>query len=329
MNNQVRVHFWGTRGSLPTSLDRAAVAAKVRAALRDVRDRETVLGDDAAIEAIVAGLPFTIGGTFGGNTSCVQIDNASAEWTICDAGSGLRAFGDAVLEQHREPQTYNLFLSHVHWDHIMGFPFFRPAYVPGNVIRIHGCHAEMREAFMRQHGAPSFPVDFGQLGATIEFVTLEPHRSYTIGGFDVRALPQHHPGTSFAYRFATGGASVIYATDSEHAFHSAADAAPFIAFFRDADVAIVDAMYSLGEALYAKQDWGHSSNVAAVELAQKAGVRHLVLFHHDPANDDRAIERLLRDARRFEEITRQGTGLAVSAAYDGLELEVPVQVPDS
>ena len=319
----VRVHFWGTRGSLPSPLGGAAVTAKVRAALRDVRDRGIALGDDAAIDGVIATLPFAVRETFGGNTSCVQLDAGNAEWTVCDAGSGLRAFGDHVMARHAEPQTYNLFLSHLHWDHIMGFPFFRPAYAPGNLIRIHGCHPDLREAFTRQHGAPSFPVAFDQLGATIEFVTLEPQRTYAIGGFEVRAIPQRHPGGSFAYRFSGAAAVVIFATDCELAFHSIDDATPFIDLFRDADVAIVDAMYSLGEALYAKQDWGHSSNVAAVELAQSARVRHLVLFHHDPANDDRAVDRLLHDAQHFEEITRQGTGLRVSAAYDGMQLAVP------
>ncbi len=323
MRRNVRVRFWGTRGSLPAPLDGAEVARKIGAALRAVRDGAIALGDDASIDAVVAGLPFTTRSTFGGNTSCVQLDAGHPEWTVCDAGSGLRAFGDEVLAHHREPQTYNLFLSHVHWDHIMGFPFFRPAYVPGNRIRIHGCHEGLAEAFMRQHGPPSFPIEFGQLGATIEFVRLEPDRSYRIGGFDIVAIPQHHPGGSYAYRFAAAGAAIVFATDAEYAFHSIDDAAPFIAHFRDADLAIVDAMYTLGEALYAKQDWGHSSNVAAVELAQAAQVRHLVLFHHDPANHDGAIERLLRDARRFEEITRGGTGLTVSAAYDGYELVVP------
>jgi phosphoribosyl 1,2-cyclic phosphodiesterase len=319
----MHVHFWGTRGSLPSPIDASAIAAKIRRVLRTVRDDRIALGDDSSIDAFVAALPLTEAGTFGGNTSCVHVSGGSNEWTVCDAGSGLRPFGDHVLAHHAGPQTYNLFLSHVHWDHIMGFPFFRPAYVPGNVIRIHGCHPDLQAALVRQHGAPSFPIEFDQLAATIEFVTLEPGRTYDIGGFAVTAMAQHHPGVSYAYKFATPEASVIYATDSEHAFHSAEDAAPFIAFFRDADLAIVDAMYSLGEALYAKQDWGHSSNVAAVELAQAAHVRHLVLFHHDPANDDRAIDRLLFDARRFEEITRAGTGLIVSAAYDGLDLVVP------
>ncbi len=319
----VRVHFWGTRGSLPAALDAGTVEAKIRAAVRLLRDRQPRLGDDAAIAAAVAALPFAARASFGGNTSCVQLDAGAEEMTICDAGSGLRAFAEHLAATRPGPHVFNLFVSHVHWDHIMGFPFFRPAYVPGNVIRIHGCHPDLREAFVRQHGSPSFPVDFADLQATIEFVTLETDRTYRIGGFDVSASAQHHPGRSFAYRFAGPGGTVVYATDCEHAFRSAEAAAPVIAFYRDADVAIVDAMYSLGESVTVKEDWGHSSNIDAVELAQAAHVRHLVLFHHDPANDDRAIQRALDDARRFEEITRDGMSLRISAAYDGMELVVP------
>jgi phosphoribosyl 1,2-cyclic phosphodiesterase len=319
----VGIHFWGTRGSIPAPLDAAAVRTKLLAAVTAIRDRGQDLGDEAALTDAIDRLPLSVGGTYGGNTSCVQLDAGDAEWTVCDAGSGLRAFGDAALARSTAPQTYNLFLSHLHWDHIMGFPFFRPAYIPGNVIRIHGCHADLREAFERQHGGPSFPVDFADLGATIEFVTLEAGPTYRIGGFDVRAIAQHHPGRSFAFRFAGPGGVVVYATDSEFTFRSIDDAAPYIEFFRDADVAIVDAMYSFGESLLAKADWGHSSNIVAVELAHAARVRHLVLFHHDPANDDAAIDRLLRDAHRFEEITRDGAGLVVSAAYDGMEIVLP------
>ncbi len=319
----VRIHFWGTRGSLPAALDAHAVATKVRTALAFARERGIAPGD-AALDAFVADLPFDVRGTYGGNTSCVQLDTGHRELTICDAGSGLRVFGDAALRRFgNAPQTYNLFLSHVHWDHIMGFPFFRPAYIAGNVIRIHACDPDARVALERQAGPPSFPVAFSQLAATIEFVTLEPERTYEIGGFSVRATQQHHPGRSYGYRFSTADATVVYATDSEHAFSSTDEEAPFVALFRDADVLIFDAMYSLGESVSAKEDWGHSSNIVGVELAQRANVRHVVLFHHDPANSDRAIERYVDDTRRFEEITRRGPGIRISAAYDGREIMVP------
>src|SRR5262249_25393294 len=157
-------------------------------------------------------------------------------------------------------------------DHIQGLPFFVPAYVPGNVIRIHGCHAAMREAFQRQQSPPCFPVDFQSLGATIEFVELEPGATRDVGGLSVQSLAQHHGGESYGYRFSQAGKTVVYSTDSEHKFEFLDDRYPFVEFFHDADVLIFDAMYSLADQVSVKEDWGHSSNLIAVELALAAGV---------------------------------------------------------
>jgi ribonuclease BN (tRNA processing enzyme) len=131
---------------------------------------------------------------------------------------------------------------------------------------------------------------------------------------------QLHGGDSYGYRFEAGGRSVIYSTDSEHKLEDAAETHDFVAFFRDADLVIFDSMYSLAEAVSVKEDWGHSSNMVGVELCQLADVKHLVLFHHEPAHDDATIDRVLSETRRFEELTRDGAPLVVSSAYDGLEI---------
>jgi phosphoribosyl 1,2-cyclic phosphodiesterase len=318
----MRITFWGTRGSLPTPLAARDVQAKIRSALLLARSHH--FSDEHAVDAFIEHeLPFDVKGTFGGNTSCVQLDAGGAEYVLCDAGSGLRVFGNAVLERHGyAPQTYNIFMSHLHWDHIMGFPFFTPAYVKGNVIRFYGCHPDIRAALERQHGAPSFPVPFAMLGATLEFITLEPGVPATVGGLTVTAAKQQHGGDSYGFRFEREGKTVVYATDSEHRFAAREDERPFLDLFADADVLIFDAMYSLGDAVSMKEDWGHSSNVIGVELAQRAGAKHLVLYHHEPIYDDAMIERVMSDAQRYQEITSDGARLDISSAYDGLEIVV-------
>ena len=269
-------------------------------------------------------MPFSVSGCYGGNTSCVEIAAETDAHFLCDAGSGLREFGAHILEKHgpAKPQRYNLFMSHLHWDHIMGFPFFVPAFIPGNVIRIYGCHEDMRGAFHRQQSAPCFPVDLNALGATIEFVELAPRRDYDIDGVSVRAILQNHADDSYGYRFTRGETTVVYSTDNEHKFETLDPSYPFVRFYEGADLLIFDAMYSLAHAISIKEDWGHSSNMVAVELAQMAGVKHLVLFHHEPIHDDAMIEQILRETRRYAEITEPGTALTVSAAYDGLEIVV-------
>lgn len=302
---------------------------------RDLRDRlaqALVLAHDAQLDSIEKACAFieerldpSFSRTFGGHSACVEFvpPGAGDQYFVCDMGSGARAFG-AHVEARRagRPATVNVFMSHVHWDHLMGFPFFGPAYAPENRIRMHGCHAELEQAFRLQQEPPCFPVPFSQLAAKIEFVTLTPHTPHLVGGVRVTPALQLHSGDSYGYRFESSGRSLVYTTDSEHKLDDKQDTERMVAFFREADLVVFDAMYSLAEAISVKADWGHSSNVVGVELCQMARAKRLALFHHEPANDDRAIERIERETRRLEELTRAGHALEVFAAYDGLEVDL-------
>ena len=314
------VRFWGTRGSLPVALTAAALRGRLVAAVRGARG--LALASERAVEDYVDGLDFALAGTFGGHTSCVQIETGDADYVLCDLGSGVRPFGEAAIARHgpRTPQTYHVFMSHVHWDHIMGLPFFAPAYIPGNRVRIYGGHVDLEAALRRQMDPPSFPVDFDTMRADIEFVHLPPGIRHEVAGMTVTTLRQRHAGDSYGYRFERGGRTVVYTTDSEHKLTEAAETRSFVDFFRDADLVVFDAMYSLAEATTVKADWGHSSNVVGVELCQLAGVAHLCLFHHEPAADDAQIAAVLADTRRLEEITRSGRPMRISSAYDGMEI---------
>jgi phosphoribosyl 1,2-cyclic phosphodiesterase len=317
------IRFWGTRGSLPSPLGTAGLRRKLVRALRGAQGRR--LDTEEAVERYVTQeLDFATSHTFGGNTACVQLDAGSPEHVLCDLGSGARELGLAAMARHRPgvAQVFHVFLSHLHWDHIQGFPFFVPAYIAGTRIRIHGCHDALEAGLRRQHGGPSFPVDFAQLPSTIEFVRLVPGETYEIAGFRVTAKRQFHSGDSYAYRFERDGKAVVYSTDSEHKLDDPASARAFADFFRDADLVIFDAMYSLADAFSIKEDWGHSSNIVGVELCQMAGVRHLCLFHHEPAYDDDKLTAIWRESERLGELTRGERPLRITAAYDGLELEI-------
>jgi phosphoribosyl 1,2-cyclic phosphodiesterase len=317
------IRFWGSRGSIPSPLNYLQVRAKVREALLAARGHR--LDTPEAVDAFILNeLPFSVSSTYGGNSSCVQIETGGEEYVLCDVGSGVREFGNALIAKNgpAKKSRFNIFLSHTHWDHIMGFPFFTPSYIPGNVIRIHGCHSAMRDVFIRQQSDPCFPVDFRSLGATIEFVELEPDRIYEIDGLSVKAIRQNHPSDSYGFRFSKDNKSVVYSTDSEHKFDVLTETYPFVEFFRDADVLIFDAQYSLADQISVKEDWGHSSNMIAVELAQLAHVKHLVMYHHEPMSDDKMIERVLGETRRYAEINELRQKLRVTSAYDGLEIVI-------
>ncbi len=316
------VRFWGTRGSIPVAMTSAEVKRKLVTALVAAAGR----GLDTAGKArafVERELDFATSHTFGGNSSCVQIDAGGDDYVLCDLGSGARVFGNTVLAT-RGPSghRFHVFMSHPHWDHIMGFPFFMPAYLPGNHVRIYGCHDALEEAFRRQNAAPSFPVDFSRMDARIEFVRLAPDRDHDIAGMRVRAKKQHHGGDSYGYRIEKQGKVVVYSTDSEHKQDDAAEMRAFVEFFRGADLVIFDAQYSLADAISIKEDWGHSSNVVGVEMCQLARARRLCLYHHEPIFDDERIATLLAETRRLEEITRGDHRVEVLAAYDGLEIEL-------
>ncbi len=319
----MRVRFWGTRGSIPVALTSADIRHKIEQALALAVARG-VDSPGKLRNFIDHDLGFCISRTYGGHSPCVELETGRTEYLVCDMGSGARAFGNSIMSRRDSGPTpvINVIMSHVHWDHIMGFPFFAPAYVPGARVRIHGCHDVLEQAFRLQQSAPFFPVDFSRLAADIEFVQLRAGASYDIAGFRVTPKLQRHTGDSYGYRFERDGKIVVYSTDSEHKLEDPADTRGFVDFFRNADLVIFDAMYSLLDAVSVKEDWGHSSNIVGVEMAQMASVKHLCMFHHEPAFDDDRIESLLNETIRFEKLTRTEQPLKITAAYDGMEIEL-------
>jgi phosphoribosyl 1,2-cyclic phosphodiesterase len=318
-----QVIFWGTRGSLPVALSRNDVREKVLAALTAANGK--TFKTRSALGEFVDSLPFSVAGTFGGNSACVEIVHTGPEHFICDMGSGARPLGQAKIARYGapNPQTYHIFISHLHWDHLMGFPYFAPMYIPGNRIVIHGCHKQLEEAFRMQMRSPSFPVDYSQAGAQIEFDLMTPNKAHFIAGINVIPKLQLHLGDSYGYRFESTNRTVVYSTDSEHKLEDLPARQACVDFFAKADLVIFDAMYSLAEAVSVKADWGHSSNVVAVELCQAAQAKRVALFHHEPMHDDRQLSRLLKETQRLEQITR-GTHqpLEVISAYDDLIIEL-------
>jgi phosphoribosyl 1,2-cyclic phosphodiesterase len=320
----MRVRFWGTRGSLPVAQKAGAIQAKIARAL--VAAGGHVFADEAeAAEFAAANLDFATYGAYGGATSCVEIEGADDAYFVCDMGSGLREFGIDAFRRCAagHPRTFHIFLSHLHWDHIMGFPFFGPAFDPGATIVVHAGHADAEEALRRQQEEISFPVPFDWLKANITFETHGLGEPFEVAGVTVTLIRQHHSHDSYGFHFARDGRAVIYSTDSEHKLDNMESEAAFEAFFAGADLVICDTMYSLGDSVSLKQDWGHSSNIVAVDLCHAAGAKRLALFHHEPTYADEDIQRMHAETVRYEELVRADRPeLEVICAYDGLEVEV-------
>ncbi len=318
------VRFWGTRGSLPVAQRADAILTRIARALVIARGRQFASEAEAA-EFARTDIEFATYGTYGGATSCVEIEADEDAFVVCDMGSGLREFGVSAqrrcAEGHR--RLYHFFLSHLHWDHIMGFPFFRPAYGSGARIIIHTGHWDAEEALHRQQADISFPVPFDALKADIEFIVHTPGQTFEAAGLQVSLIHQRHRRGSFGYRFERQGKVVVYSTDAEHRPDDMEAEDVFQDFFAGADLVICDTMYSLGATVSLKQDKGHSSNVVAVDLCHAAKARRLALFHHEPSHSDEDIQQMFYETVRYEKIVRRrARNSRWSARYDGLEVEV-------
>lgn len=307
----MKVRFWGTRGSLPAPLTGEAVARKLNVAAERLAAGESV-----------DSLPFHLRATYGGNTSCLQVDGGGGR-LVLDAGTGLRDYGHWLLQQGQAaPREHHILLSHTHWDHIMGLPFFFPMYTAGHRVTLYGCHPGLEERVAVQWQPSHFPVRFERLEGHVGFVQLRHGEPVDIAGMTVTAHAQRHPGASYAYKLDHGGRTVVYSTDSEQKGMHDHRTQSFIAFCRDADLLVFDAMYSFVEACTDKEDWGHSSNVTGIEIAKRAAVKHLLLFHHDPALDDQRLDEIVVESQRYASHYRPDVPLTVGAAYDGLEATV-------
>jgi phosphoribosyl 1,2-cyclic phosphodiesterase len=318
------VRFWGTRGSLPVAQRAEAVGGKIARALMAANGRR--FADEAeARDFAEAELDFATRGAYGGATSCVEIEGADDAFVVCDMGSGLREFGIDAFRRMAggHPRVFHIFLSHLHWDHIMGFPFFGPAFDPGSTIIVHSGHADAETALRRQQEEISFPVPFDWLRAKFEFVVHPVGETIEVAGLKVTLIRQHHSHDSYGFHFERDGRSVIYSTDSEHKLDNMNSEAAFESFFAGADLVICDTMYSLGDTVSLKQDWGHSSNIVAIDLCHAAGAKSLALFHHEPTYSDGDIQRMHQESVRYEELVRADRPpLEVICAYDGLEVAI-------
>ncbi len=304
----LRVHFWGTRGSIPSP------------------GRDTV--------------------RYGGNTPCLELRTPEGWLIVLDAGTGIRELGRSLMNgANGAPIRGDIFLTHAHWDHIQGLPFFAPIFHPGNQFTIWGSKA-MESSIGRvvrdQMSPVVFPVTFEELAASIEFRELAEGQS-TPGNYDVSVMPVQHPGGALAFRFASHAAAangssphngaaapkgtgrgLVYISDNELRAPGPSPAGStwrrdLVRFVHGARVLVHDAMFTAEEYAH-HHGWGHSTYEDAVELALESEVETLVLFHHKPERTDDEVDRRTNECRMMA--ARRGGALRIVAAAEGLTLDV-------
>ncbi len=306
----MKIRFWGVRGSIPTP------------------------GPDTVY--------------YGGDTTCIEV-RAGKELIIVDAGSGIRRLGLHLLEESRgAPINAHLLITHTHWDHIQGFPFFTPAYIPGNSFRIYGSNnskKKLKEIFAGQMEHEYFPVALDQMAATLQYIQISEER-FQIGDVQIETMFMNHPGIVLGYRIEHEGSVLVFTADLEpykHLLSSVEQAyrvngkkislevlgeEKFIAllenklvtFLEGADLLIFDAAYTYEVYKAGKQKWGHSYPEYAVEVAAKGRVKCLALTHHDPLETDKDVDAKIEHTRKL--IQNVGTEIECFGAQVGLEMSI-------
>jgi len=299
-NQPIRVKFWGVRGSLPT--------------------------------------PGPATAYYGGNTACVEVQ-ADGERIILDAGTGIRPLGQEwVAKYPDEPIAATVLITHTHWDHIQGFPFFIPAYNPRNRIRIlgpTGARKGLEQTLASQMESPYFPITMPEMPGNISIQELKD-LEFAVGNVRVQAQFMNHPGICVGYRLFTSAGSIAFIPDNELFVRQKSQTGimtekeaetqidyarrqdqKLIEFLRDVDILIIDAQYDEQE--YLKHvGWGHSCVDDAVTIANSAGVKQLFLFHHDPGHDDTKVAQMAAHGRQLA--VSSGSKLKVEAAREGIEV---------
>jgi phosphoribosyl 1,2-cyclic phosphodiesterase/anti-anti-sigma regulatory factor len=316
----VRVKFWGVRGSIPTPLSTEQLNAKLFQALSGAGGID--LGNPAEVQAYLAGLPATVRSVVGGNTTCIEVDTGG-DLIIIDGGSGIRALGLSMMAREfgRGQGVAHIFMTHAHWDHLQGYPFFPPAYVPGNKLIFYAVNNNPQAYLEHQQVAPIyFPIPPNAMSAEKEYVQLREGETVTIGHTLVSNLSLYHPGTAYAYRFDDGESVFVFASDGEYKSLTDAHLRRYISFFAEADALVFDAQYSLRDVFLSKADWGHSSAIIGVDIAERARVKKLITFHHDPTHTDEQIYAIAAAARDYAQVNQIQPDTEVMVGMEGLEL---------
>jgi phosphoribosyl 1,2-cyclic phosphodiesterase len=323
----MEVTFWGVRGSIPCPLTQTQLRDMQRSLLAVLRQRG--LPEPQEEERFLKELPGSDHKLIGGNTSCVEV-SWSGQTLIFDAGSGLRLLGQKLMEGPcgRGQGRLRLFLSHTHWDHIQGLPYFAPIFIPGNRLEIYSGFNDIQERLSWQQQAEFFPVPLNQAGATITYHPLsldEPLILAPEEGFPTRSRvfsqKLNHPGEAFGYRLEAAGNILIYAADSDYACMNHSDLDRYCAFFKNADLLIFDSQFSYPESL-TRSDWGHASAILGVNIAHQAQVKKLALFHHSMEHSDRVLFDLCEQARAYKMLSYPEADFEVLIATEGLSVEL-------
>ncbi|MDX1959372.1 MAG: MBL fold metallo-hydrolase [Leptospiraceae bacterium] len=317
----MKIKLYGTRGSISAPMSNFAYTEKLVEVLERCVDHN--LSTREQIPQFLEDLPDYLKYTAGGDTTCISVTSDAGNHYMVDCGTGGRNLGDDLLRSDfgKGKGILELFFTHTHWDHIQGLPFFKPVYIPGNLINFRSPYPDLEDRLVKQQVKEFFPMPFHGTASTKKFHTLTEGQVLDFeDGMRITFHPLKHPGGSYAYKFQEKGKTFIFATDAEYTGDDMQLVRNLTGFFGGADVLVLDAQYTLDES-FAKFDWGHTSYTMAVNSATIWGIKTLVLTHHEPAYNDKKVFDILEEAIEHKRHLG-GSPLEVVLAREGMTFEL-------
>lgn len=319
----MKVKLWGVRGSHPTPLNSSTIENKIIKALSLARPGD--LSSEKSVKEFVGNLPLSIKGSYGGNTTCIEVRTSSGEIIIIDCGSGIINLGRELMKEDFSSGKgiANIILTHTHWDHIQGIPFFTPFYIAGNRFNIYSALMDLKDRLDYQQVDTHFPIALDSMAASKRFFSVKSDEFFFINDVKIFIKSMPHPGGAYGVRIEDGESVFVYTSDCEFSINEIDLIHSFEELFQDADLLLFDTQYTFEESIVDKISWGHSSASIAIDIASMNRVKKLVLFHHDPAYDDEKLDSVLSNALTYASVNKKTSGdLNLELACEGTEYKI-------
>ena len=324
----LRIKFWGVRGSLPSSPTPEEWA----------KDFENLMGgffksgykEQAHVRSYISSLPISQVGGFGTATTCIEVKSKKAQ-IIIDCGSGIRNLGEQMMRGPASNGQANIhiFLTHFHWDHLIGLPFFSPIFIAGNRVNFYAVQPDLEQMIRGKFKRPYFPVGYENLPSDIRFYTLDPRKALKIEDMTITPYQLDHPDPCWGYKVESSGKSYAHCVDTEGTRSTREALGPDLPLYQNCDLMYFDAQYTLPE-LAEKANWGHSAAQIGLDIAFRENIKYVIFAHHDPGATTRQIFELKKQTREYYDWRMQSAGtnritlpnVKWRYAYEGLEVDL-------